>query len=142
MKRKFIAFFIFSAILLYATAAVFGADSIYIALIYPQAPNAPKRESLKKEPPLLLAQKTRIDVSGINPEQLSHPDLYLEYFLDDQLIYSTKEAKTKVLGFIFDPCLYPEGAHTLIVNLWDKDGPSAIGIREIMLKNQAEQNAN
>lgn len=120
------------------------SDKIYISLVYPQKSNAPKRESKKIEKPLLVKNEVSISVTDIKPEQLKHPELYVEYFLDGDLIFSTQEDKKEdkskkrslgSLGFILDTTSYPDGTHTLVANLWDKDGPSAIGIREIIIQN-------
>lgn len=122
-------------------------NTVQIPLIYPQESNSPKREAKKIEKAPVLNGEVFIDVVGIKPEQLKTLNLYVEYFLDNELIYSTenKQRRTprpKSLRFILDTCVYPEGEHTLVVNLWNKDGPSAIGIRKIIIQNQRQNNEN
>lgn len=121
--------------------------AVSISVIYPQNTNAPKRTLNKKEKPAVLKGDVIINVTGINSEQLKSPDLYVEYFLDDELIYSTQDEKQdKIkktsLGFILDTTKYENGNHRLVVNLWDAKGPSAIGIREIIIQNEKQNNEN
>ncbi len=92
--KSILAILILGAVFLFCRPA-FCADVVSIALIYPQASNAPKREAQKKEPPLVVKDKIPIDVTGISREQLNHPELYVEYFLDDKLIYTSEERKGK-----------------------------------------------
>lgn len=121
--------------------------AVSILVIYPQNTNAPKRTLNKKEKPAVLKGDVIINVTGINSEQLKSPDLYVEYFLDDELIYSTQDEKQdKIkktsLGFILDTTKYENGNHRMVVNLWDAKGPSAIGIREITIQNETQNNEN
>lgn len=121
--------------------------AVSISVIYPQNTNVPKRTLNKKEKPADLKGDVIINVTGINSEQLKSPDLYVEYFLDDELIYSTQDEKQdKIkktsLGFILDTTKYENGNHRLVVNLWDAKGPSAIGIREIIIQNETQNNEN
>lgn len=121
--------------------------AVSISVIYPQNTNVPKRTLNKKEKPADLKGDVIINVTGINSEQLKSPDLYVEYFLDDELIYSTQDErqdkiKKTSLGFILDTTKYENGNHRLVVNLWDAKGPSAIGIREIIIQNETQNNEN
>lgn len=117
--------------------------TVSIPLIYPQNSNAPKREPKKQEKPVVLKGEALINIIGISSEQLKSPGLYVEYFLDDDLVYSTqdnKQDKTKEnsLSFILDTTKYVDGNHKLVVNLWDLNGPSAIGIIEIIIQNESQ----
>lgn len=117
----------------------FSNRTIQIPLAYPQKSNAPKTKIKRTEKPARLKGKVIIEVADIIPSQLKNLHFYVEYFLDNQLIYSTQKQqgkKAKSLRFILDTRLYPNGEHTLVVNLWDKDGPSAIGIRKIIIQNE------
>lgn len=116
------------------SSAISQEDSLQIYLAYPQKSNAPKREVRRIEKPAVVQDKVCLGVAGIKPEQLNKSDAYVEYFLDDSLIYSSQ--KEQSLQFILDTHLYPDGKHTIFANFWDKDGPSAIGIREIIIQNQ------
>lgn len=118
----------------------FAKNLLQISVVYPQKSNFPKREVKKTEKPMVLQGEIAINAVGIKPEQIKHTDVYVEYFLDGQLLYSSenKEADktTKAPAeFILDTTAYPDGEHTLVVNFWDKDGPSAIGIRKIIIQN-------
>ncbi len=132
-------FLILSFIFAYSVAAA-NEDSLAVSLVYPQPSNAAKRQAKKSEPPIVIKGKILINIVGINPEQLKHPDLYAEYFLDNNLIYSSKNTQSKhnLLTFTFDTGSYPDGKHALIVNLWDTGGPSAIGMRDIIIQNAAK----
>lgn len=123
------------------------STTVSISVIYPQSSNAPKRQLSKKDKPVVLKGDVLINITGINSEQLKSPDLYVEYFLDDDLVYSTQDQKQdrtkKVsLSFTLDTTKYADGDHKLVVNLWDTNGPSAIGIREITIQNGTQNNEN
>lgn len=111
----------------------FSQEQLLITLLYPQTTNAPKKEVKKKEKPVPVSGKVSIDVTGINPAQLNNTGVFAEYYLDSALVYSSEN--NKPFGFVLDSALYPNGQHSLTVNLWDKEGTSAIGIREIIIKN-------
>lgn len=122
----------------------FAKDTLQISLVYPQESNAPKRERKEIDKPVVLKGEVLVNIVGVRPKQLKKPSIYVEYFLDNELIYSTEnkegnKSKSKSLGFTLDTQLYSEGEHTLVVNLWNKDGPSAIGMRKIIIQNQTEK---
>ncbi|MBI4707279.1 MAG: hypothetical protein HY761_05080 [Candidatus Omnitrophica bacterium] len=131
---------------LISLGGVFGEDAlvgkdVLITVVYPQKPNAPKRQEKKVDSIIAVNGRVNIGVTGISADQLKSPDLYLEYFLDDNLVYATKKNSKgnnteRELGFIFDTVLYSEGEHNLMVNLWDKFGSSAIGMRKIIIQNK------
>ncbi len=86
-----------------------------------------------------------IDISPI-PSKIEKDRYLVEYFLDEQLIYQTtgfNEQKPAQVSFTYtlDTTRYENGPHKLIINFWDKSGPSAIGIREININNNSA-NAN
>ena len=116
-------------------------NRITVYLLYPQKSNAPKRAPQRIEKPAVLKGDVPVDIAGIEAKQLKSQGVYVEYFLDNDLVYSTegkdgKKAKIRRShGFVLDTTRYPDGAHTLVVNLWDKNGPSAIGMRKITIKN-------
>lgn len=137
---KIIALILALSIFIFANGSLLANESIQIALIYPQKSNAPKREIKKINKPAVVRGEISIGIAGITPAQLKNPDIYVEYFLDGELIYSNEnKAKNKTkpvsFGFVLDSRLYPDGEHNLVVNFWDKDGPSAIGIRKIIIQN-------
>lgn len=137
---KKVIIFVFLTVFIAAGLLYSAQESVQISLVYPQQFNKPKRQAGKTEKPPALKGKVFIDVIGINPEQAKSPNSYVEYFLDDELIYSTQNRKESLpdagsLGFILNTRLYPDGEHKIVVNLWDKDGPSAIGIRKIIIQN-------
>lgn len=135
MQKKILAILV-SFLLFAFTHSPAGAEQnlLQIYLLYPQKSNAPKREPRRVEKPAVVRGKVCLDVAGINQQQLNKPQAYVEYFLDEALIYSSQKEESR--QFILDTCLYADGRHTIVANLWDKDGPSAIGIREILIQNQ------
>ena len=133
----FICIFVFTGLLAQAASlqAVAKADNtLQIILVYPQETNARKRELPKKQGPLVVTGDIVIALAGIGPQQLQHKDIYVEYFLDEELIYKTN----KIEKFILKTLSYPDGKHDLVVNFWDKQGQSAIGIKSIIIKNKRE----
>lgn len=141
---KIAALFLILGIFIFVNGPVLAKEVIQVVLVYPQKSNAPKRETKKADKPAIVRGEVSIDVAGVTPAQLKNPDIYVEYFLDEKLIYSNENKtkdKTKPVsfGFILDSRLYPDGKHNLVVNFWDKGGPSAIGIRKIIIQNRVEK---
>lgn len=142
---KAIGFFVILAIFITTSFAYAkprsAQNTIYINLVYPQKSNTLKREPLKIEKPPILKGEVFINILGISTEQLNNPNLYVEYFLNNDLVYSTQNKKLSrqnPFSFTLDTTKYADGMHTLVVNLWDKDGPAAIGIRKIIIQNLAK----
>lgn len=136
-------FFILNIFIFINSLGAAQNTTVSIPLIYPQNSNAPKRELKKQEKPVVLKGEVLINITGISSEQLKSPDLYVEYFLDDDLVYSTQDknqdkTKENLLSFILDTTKYADGNHKLVINLWDLNEPSAIGIREIIIQNEAQ----
>lgn len=141
---KLISLFLFLGIFILVNGPVLAKEAIQVVLVYPQKSNSIKREGKRIERPMVLKGVISIDVAGVNPKQLKNPDVYLEYFLDGQLIYSSEKkaqpnVRPSLLSFVLDTRLYANGAHSLVVNLWDKKGPSAIGIRQVIIQNEAKK---
>lgn len=119
--------------------------AVSVSLTYPQMSNAPKRDSKVIDKVAVVRGDTVVVASGIKPRQLNSGTCYLEFYLDSDLVYSTEAGtstgnSTAVLDkFILDTTLYTDGDHTLVVNLWDKNGPSAIGVRRIYIQNEPRE---
>lgn len=139
MKKLAIKILAFIFTLSFFTNLVYSDEQLLVALIYPQATNSPKKETKRKEKPVLITGNVSIGLTEVDPAQLNNPDVYVEFFLNNTLVYSTEN--NKPFAFILDSSLYPNGPHFLTVNLWDKAGASAIGIREIIIQN-TEHNEN
>ncbi len=138
-KKNLIIVGLFLSIFIYSIE-VLAQDIIQVSLVYPQQSNAPKREASRIEKPATIKDSILIEITNVKPQQLNNADVYIEYYLDDQLIYTTEnmgqdKTKTGSFSFTLDTMLYPDGTHTLVINLWDKNGPSAIGIKQIIIKN-------
>lgn len=127
------------------SAIAWAGGSLEVNLVYPQQSNAVKREAKKIDKPAVLEGQVAVNVAGLDPEQLKHAGAYAEYFMDDRLIYSSVTKKPDASGRILLGCTlytaeYPDGEHTLLVNFWDKEGPSAIGARKIIIQNVKNKN--
>jgi len=109
---------------------------VSIPLSYPQKSNAPKQQVQKTGKTPVISGKVQICVSGISAAQAKSDTPYVEYFLDDQPVYDSRNKK--LLCFVLDTAAYPDGEHALTANLWDKNGPSAIGIKKIIVLNQIQ----
>ena len=117
-----------------------ASDRLIVELNFPKPgyPKAAKPKALLA--PVEVSGNLIIDITPYpaNAEQ----DRYLvEYFLDDQLISQSsgvKENNPQRLSFtyILDTTKFANGPHKIIINLWDKSGPSAIGIRKIIINNE------
>jgi len=139
MTKKFKLSFcllIFGAVVFTASPAL-AMETVKITVVYPQASNAPKRAVKRTEKAAVLRGKVLVSVSGVGQKELKDPNLFVQYFLDNKLVYSTQEQKggKGPLGFTLDTSLYNDGQHTLTANVWDKEGPSIIGMRKIIIKN-------
>jgi len=66
----------------------------------------------------------------------------VEYFLDDQLLYKTdggSDNGAASFKYSLDTTKFANGAHKLIVNFWDTNGPAAIGINDVIITNGTNQ---
>lgn len=133
------------AILIFVSTATFDAyalESVQVRLVYPQKANAPKRELPRKEEPAIVSGEVEVEVAGIKQENSDSQAMVLEYFVDDEPIFSAKDdgtsgPKEDQTKFILNSALYPNGNHRIVVNLTDGDG-SAIGMRDIIIKNEVK----
>ncbi|MFH1440583.1 MAG: hypothetical protein ABIH18_00860 [Candidatus Omnitrophota bacterium] len=134
-------FILFAAILLVFGYARARDNVIDIYLVSPQKYNAPMRKL-----PVISSSK---EVSGIvlfridkkaDQEEVKNNRYLVEYFIDDNLIYKTNgknEIKPENPNFNLklDTVKYSDGQHKLTVNFWDKNGPSSIGMENLLIKN-------
>lgn len=110
-----------------------SAHRLTVELLFPkkggQVMNAPKPTERPKEASGLILIDLKPAPSKIEKERYS-----VEYFLDEELLYKSESSFTHFL----DTTKYANGPHKVIVNFWDNAGPSAIGIREIIINNPNE----
>ncbi|MDD4909482.1 MAG: hypothetical protein PHR44_02190 [Candidatus Omnitrophica bacterium] len=103
--------------------------------------NFPKESTAKMEAPrpkaeaLSISGEILVNISPV-PEKIEQDRYLVEYFLDEQLIYRTTGFDRRTFACILDTAQYENGTHKLIINFWDKSGPSAIGIRELIINNE------
>lgn len=130
MKNKQIFFKVIVLICmlcLISNSTVFAED-IVINLLYPKANN-----KLKLHSPVVIKGIVKIEVRGIRDKQKKQASYWLEYYLNDDLVFSTKDDNIK--EFYLNTVNYPNGSYNLTVNLWDKDSDSAIGIERVQIRN-------
>ncbi len=135
---------ILSAILLFPCIRLSAnTASITIQLLFPKqtAVKAPALRPL--EAPTEISGKIILDIAPY-PEEIIKGRYIVEYFLDDQQLFSTSgyyENTPDKLSFsyILDTSKFKNGSYKLIVNFWDEKSQSAIGIKEIRINNKDEQ---
>ncbi|MCX5713274.1 MAG: hypothetical protein NT033_00335 [Candidatus Omnitrophica bacterium] len=143
MVKKIImmVFFITSISCFVAAEDAMRQDKLLINLIFPgsgdQAMKAPR--SIPK--PIEVSGQIFLDISPA-PSNVRKGRYVAEYFFDDQLIYKTtgfdNAANSSVgFGFIFDTTKHENGRYKLVVNFWDQDGQSAIGVRDVIISNRS-----
>lgn len=114
---------------------------INISLKFPQRYNAPMKAKPIIKKPVEISGGIFIGISKRPTKNEVNSERYLvEYFMDDTLIFSTKgeiadNSELPNYDFLLDSAQFKNGPHRLIVNFWDKDGPSAIGMRDIVINN-------
>ena len=119
-------------------------DEMTIELLFPKKSTAVMTAPKPKLEPREVCDFVLINISPI-PSEIEKDRYLVEYFLNEQLIYQTtgfnEEDPTKVsFSYTLDTTIYEDGIHKLIVNFWDESGPSAIGIREIIINNSGDTN--
>lgn len=114
-------------------------NAIIISLQYPQKFNAPKKRVRVKTKTIEISGEIAISIDRIpNKEDIEQERYLVEYFIDDTLAVKTKgyiDSKTGKPSFAwhFNAFQYKKGKHKIIVNFWDKEGPSAIGVEHIII---------
>lgn len=106
------------------------------------SPNKSMAKAITPRPilePIEVSGNLIIDITPY-PNTVEEERYLAEYFLDGQLIYQTtgynsNNPEELTFHYLLDTTRFLDGQYKIIVNFWDKDGPSAIGIREIVIKN-------
>lgn len=112
---------------------VLSDETVLVPLRYPQQSNAPKRREAVLES-RIVSGLINVNVSGLLKSNEKNKGLFVEYFLDNELIHRSQE--NGPLGFQFDSRAYANAEYVLTVNLWDQTSPSAIGMKRIIIKNE------
>lgn len=113
---------------------------ITVKLNFPKKSTAKMTAPKSLEKPQVICGNLIIDINPY-PGAIEEDRYLVQYFLGDQLFYQTtgyNEENPDTLSFryILDTNKFENGSYKLTVNFWDKNGPSAIGIREIVIKNE------
>ena len=114
--------------------------SLNVSLIHPQKSNAPKKALSVSNEPVIVSGKVPVVIPVTpDPKGVEEERYLVEYFIDNVLVYSTNgivENKDKPgFDWILDTRMYRNGKHKMIVNYWDSDAPSAIGIKYFIVEN-------
>lgn len=118
---------------------VFAAE-VVVQLKFPEPSNQKAHVPLAIPVPQEVSGNLIVDIASY-PEHIVKGRYSVEYFLDGQLFYTTdgwQEDNQEQLSFkyVLDSSKFTDGQHKLVINFWDKEGPSAIGIREILINNE------
>ncbi|MFA5144008.1 MAG: hypothetical protein WC522_07595 [Candidatus Omnitrophota bacterium] len=135
IKRIVLTLFLVSAFTVFASAAEkLPKNAVNVKLVFPAAANTAMRAPAPIAEPQEIAGQVFVDFVP-HPEGVEKDRYLVEYFLDDQLIYKTTASGT--FKYTLDTAKYENGRHKLIVNFWDDSGPSAIGVREVVINNKS-----
>lgn len=132
--------FLFFIVFCCAYAGFSYASQLTIELTFPRKNTAPLSAPVPIPVPLEVSGNLFLDIAPY-PEAAEKDRYTVEYFLDDVKIYETTGLSrdtpdTLNFTYILTTRAYENGSHTLVVNFWDSKGQSAIGIREIIIKNE------
>jgi len=147
MPRRLAPYCIAGLILVCAAGRAWAEDSavtnrVEVKLIAPQRFNAPKRKQRQPVKPVVVAGTVRVEIGKApTAQEITDKRYVVEYFLDDAVVHKTQgsiDAGTGKPTFActIDTTAYQDGKHKLVVNFWDKDGPSAIGVQYVIIKNK------
>lgn len=154
MDKKILSALIFSLIAVFVVNinASFGLDEpagkIKIELISPNTPQAKLPKVRVDTKPIVVSGVVPVEINKTTSMDDILSQRYLvEYFMDGDLVYKTYGAVTGGYGismsaygssefsWLLDTTKYRNGKHKLVVNFWDAEGPSAIGIAYIIIEN-------
>ena len=107
--------------------------------------NFPKKSTAKFTAPKPILEAKEVSGNLLldiipYPADVEEDRYLVRYFLDGQLLYET----TGVVGdnpeelsfkYVFNTTSFENGRYKLIVNFWDKKGSTAMGMRQIIIKN-------
>lgn len=116
-------------------------DKISVELLPPMRPHARLPKERVDMRPVVVSGVIPVEIGKtVNEKDVQNQRYLVEYFIDGDLVYETDGSDILGSGgssFIwhFDSTGYSNGSHKLVVNFWDKEGPSAIGIVNIIIKN-------
>ncbi|MCX6875119.1 MAG: hypothetical protein NTW21_15115 [Verrucomicrobia bacterium] len=116
---------------------------VRVELVHPQAGGAPMRKT-PPVPPVTVSGTIRIEIpKQAEPQGVATGRYEVEFFVDDKLVHTTRGDKPVQAGmgsfdWLMDTTAYADGKHKLVVNYWDKNAPSAIGIINLVIRNHGE----
>ena len=128
----------------YLIVAEDNIGKVTIPLTFPQEYNEPMRSGPALKKPVNISGEIRVGISKRPTAGEVESNKYLvEYFLGDAPIYSTNGAnagnpEAPTFDFVLDSTKYKNGPRKLVVNFWDKGGPSAIGMQNIIIENPVQ----
>ena len=108
-------------------------ESLVIDLVSPQKGNAPQRVLKVSSKPVLVSGTIPVIIpKDPAPEDVEEDRYVVEYFIDGALVYKTGGPD---FNWTLDTTQYKNGKHKIIVNYWDNEGPSLIGIKYFIIEN-------
>ena len=115
---------------------------LVVDLIFPKKSTSRMKAPKPKLPVHEVSGQLTVDVRPV-PTKAAKDRYLVQYFVGDELIHETtgySEDRPERLSFVYtlDTTQFDDGLHKLIVNYWDKSGPSAIGILKIKVINRTE----
>ncbi|MDD4910185.1 MAG: hypothetical protein PHR44_05850 [Candidatus Omnitrophica bacterium] len=141
MMKKFFWLMVFITLFYFSALAKEAPDKqLLLELIFPKESTSKMTAPAPKLEPLEVYGKIFVNISLV-PDKIERDRYLVEYFLDEQLIHQTtgieegSDARFS-FGCVLDTAQYENGTHKIIVNFWDKSGPSAIGIKEVVINNK------
>jgi hypothetical protein len=116
-------------------------QTIVVQLVSSGEANAPRRENPPSSKPIAVNGMVQVQVERHPTTRDLETERYsVEFYVDDQLQFQTKGEKEPTTGqpcfvWTMDSAKFPNGEHKLVINLWDKEGPAAIGIKRLVISN-------
>lgn len=147
MPRRLGLWLIAGLLLICAQGSAWAEDSavtnrVDVQLIAPQRFNAPKRKHRQPVKPVVVTGTVKVEIDKApTAQEVADKRYVVEYFLDDAAVHKTQGSTDAGTGkptfdCSIDTTAYEDGKHKLVINFWDKDGPSAIGVQYVIIKNK------
>jgi hypothetical protein len=109
---------------------------VIVPLSFPHRYNTAMENGPVISKPLKVSGVITVGAGVVDSAQGPDTGRYLvEYFIDDLAIGKAGNVNKYIR---LDTSSYENGPHKLIVNFWDRDGRSAIGVCDIIIDNRVE----
>lgn len=118
-----------------------AVDKINVKLISPDLPNTKLSKVKADTNPVVISGIVPVEIDkAVKNKDVENQRYLVEYFIDGNLAYTTdgsdeEHPKNNAFTWMLDTTKYKNGKHKLVVNFWDKEGESSIGIVYVVIKN-------